>query len=141
MMNQEKLTHFFETLNDRVQVESFQTIYDDSVVFKDPFNDVKGITGVYQVFEHMYKSLDEPRFVIKEYVANENVVYVKWDFIFAFKGEKNENSFEGVSRLEINTGGKVVSHVDFWDAAEHMYEKMPFVGSLLRFIKRKIAIS
>jgi hypothetical protein len=138
-MNQEKLTHFFETLNDKVQIESFQTIYDDSVIFKDPFNDVKGITAVYEIFEHMYKSLKKPRFVVKEYITKENVVYVKWDFIFAFKGEKNENSFEGVSRLEINTEGKVVSHVDFWDAAEHMYEKMPIVGSLLRFIKRKIS--
>ena len=141
MMNQEKLSHFFETLNEAVDIEDFRTIYDDAVVFKDPFNEVKGIRAVYEVFEHMYQTLDKPRFIIKEYIDKQNVAYVKWDFIFAFKGEKNENRFEGVSRLQINNQGKVISHVDFWDAAEHMYEKMPVVGLILRLIKRKISRS
>lgn len=138
MMNQEKLSHFFETLNEGVDIESFGTIYDDAVVFKDPFNKVKGIRAVYEVFEHMYQTLDKPGFIIKEYIDKQNVAYVKWDFTFAFKGEKNENRFEGVSRLQINNQGKIISHVDFWDAAEHIYEKMPVVGSVLRLIKHKI---
>ena len=141
MMNQEKLSHFFETLNEGVDIEDFRTIYDDAVVFKDPFNEVKGIRAVYEVFEHMYQTLDKPGFIIKEYIDKQNVAYVKWDFTFAFKGEKNENRFEGVSRLQINNQGKIISHVDFWDAAEHIYEKMPVVGSVLRLIKRKISRS
>ncbi|GIT99940.1 hypothetical protein TSL6_04470 [Sulfurovum sp. TSL6] len=140
-MNQEKLSHFFETLNEGVDIESFGIIYDVDVVFKDPFNKVKGIRAVYEIFEHMYQALDKPRFIIKEYIDRGNVVYVKWDFIFTFKGEKNENRFEGVSRLQINNQGKVISHVDFWDAAEHMYEKMPVIGTILRLIKRKISRS
>ncbi|WP_373031545.1 hypothetical protein [Sulfurovum sp.] len=35
----------------------------------------------------------------------------------------------------INHEDKIISHTDYWDAAENMYEKMPIVGSLLRFIK------
>jgi hypothetical protein len=141
MMNQEKLSHFFETLNEGVDIEDFRTIYDDAVVFKDPFNEVKGIRAVYEVFEHMYQTLDKPGFIIKEYIDKQNVAYVKWDFTFAFKGEKNENRFEGVSRLQINNQGMIISHVDFWDAAEHIYEKMPVVGSVLRLIKHKISRS
>lgn len=138
-MNKEILSSFFETLNREVTIEEFGTIYDDVVTFKDPFNEVKGIRAVYAIFEHMYQTLDNPRFFIKEYIEKENVAYVKWDFIYTFKGGKNENRFQGVSRLQMNTQGKVVSHVDFWDAAEHIYEKMPLLGSALRFIKRKIS--
>jgi len=140
-MTEKKLTHFFETLNSKISIENFMDIYDVKVTFKDPFNVVEGIVPVYEIFTHMYQNLDNPRFVINEYVENNYVAYVKWEFIFTFKGEKKENSFEGVSRLQMNTAGKVVSHVDFWDAAEHMYEKMPLIGTLLRFIKRKIARS
>jgi len=140
-MTEEKLTHFFETLHDGTSMETFRTIYADKVKFKDPFNEVEGIASVYEIFAHMYQNLDKPRFVINEYMDKENIIYVKWDFLFAFKGKKDENSFEGVSRLVVNEQGKVISHIDYWDAAEHMYEKMPLVGSLLRFIKRKIAIS
>lgn len=140
-MNKETLIHFFETLHERVPIEVFSTIYDDAVVFKDPFNKVTGLRAVYRIFEHMYKTLDNPRFVITEYIDKENVAYVKWDFVFAFKGDKKENRFEGVSRMQMNAEGKIISHDDFWDAAEHMYEKMPLLGSVLRFIKRKIVKS
>jgi len=140
-MTKEKIRHFFETLQDENSIERFRTIYDDKVSFKDPFNEVRGIEAIYSVFAHMYRNLDNPRFVIIEYIDKENVMYVKWNFLFAFKGEKKENSFEGVSRLVLNEEGKVISHTDYWDAAEHMYEKMPLIGSLLRFIKRKISRS
>jgi hypothetical protein len=140
-MTENKLTHFFETLHSKTPIENFRNIYDENVTFKDPFNEVEDIASVYKIFVHMYQNLDNPRFVINEYVDKKNIIYVKWDFLFAFKGKKDENSFEGVSRLVVNEQGKVTSHIDYWDAAEHMYEKMPLVGSLLRFIKRKIAVS
>jgi len=140
-MTEEKISHFFETLHAGTTMEGFRIIYDDKVTFKDPFNEVEGIASVYEIFAHMYHNLDNPRFVINEYMDKNNVAYVKWEFIFAFKGEKKEHRFEGVSRLIVNDEDKVISHTDYWDAAEHMYEKMPIVGSLIRFIKRKIARS
>ena len=140
-MTEDKITHFFETLHPGISMDGFSSIYDEKVSFKDPFNTVEGIASVYEIFVHMFQNLDHPRFVITEYMEKENIVYVKWDFHFTFKGQKNESSFEGVSRLVVNEQGKVISHIDYWDAAEHMYEKMPLVGSLLRFIKRKIAVS
>jgi len=138
-MNKETLVSFFEGLNEDVSLEAFRTIYDDTVIFKDPFNEAKGINAVYRIFQEMYQSLDDPRFIIHEYVEQQDIAYVKWDFIFHFKGEQKESRFEGVSRLEMNAVGKIVSHVDFWDAAEYIYEKIPLLGSLLRFVKRRIA--
>jgi len=138
-MNKETLTSFYETLDKNVPLETFETLYDDAIVFKDPFNEVKGISAVYRIFQEMYQNLDDPRFIIGEYVGNQDIAYVKWDFLFHFKGDQKENRFTGVSRLEMNAEGKIVSHVDFWDAAEHIYEKIPLLGSLLRFAKRKIA--
>ena len=139
-MTQEKISQFFENLHEGTSVDAFKVIYADTVVFKDPFNEVKGVEAVHKIFAHMYENLDNPRFVITEYFGTSDTAYVKWDFIFAFKGEKKETSFEGVSRLEMNADDRVISHTDFWDAAEHMYEKMPLLGSVLRFVKRKIAI-
>lgn len=139
-MTQEKISTFFETLKPETPLEAYATIYANDATFKDPFNEVFGIEGVYKIFEHMYATLDYPRFIIKEYLQKENIVYVQWDFIFHFKNEKEERSFEGMSRLELNVEGKVVRHTDYWDAAEHVYEKLPLLGAILRFIKRKISI-
>jgi hypothetical protein len=138
-MTQEKLSLFFENLHPSTSVDAFRDIYAEDVVFKDPFNEVKGVEAVYEVFAHMYENLDNPRFVITEYIDTQDITYVKWDFMFTFKGEKKEQCFEGVSRLALNESDRVSLHTDYWDAAEHIYEKMPVVGSLLRFVKRKIA--
>lgn len=140
-MTKEKITYFFENLTQNTALDHFREIYDEQVEFKDPFNEVKSIESVYEVFAHMYRNLDNPRFVIKEYIANGNIGYVKWEFIFSFKNEKTPNAFEGVSRLVMNEEGKVIQHVDFWDAAEHMYEKMPLIGWFIRKIKEKIVRS
>jgi steroid delta-isomerase len=137
-MTEEIVKSFFETLSEETSVEHFTELYDESVSFKDPFQDVRGVTAVHAVFEHMYRNLDDPRFIIREYLKKESIVYVKWEFLFAFKNEEKKQSFEGVSRLELNDAGKVKEHIDYWDAAEHMYEKMPLIGSILRYIKRKI---
>ena len=140
-MTQQKITLFFESLNPNSTIDDFKTIYANSVTFKDPFNNVIGIERVFKIFAHMYQNLDNPRFVINEYIHKNHVAYVKWNFIFNFKNDSQENSFEGVSRLVIDENNKIVSHIDYWDASEHIYEKMPLLGTVLRFIKRKLSIS
>ncbi|HEY9129851.1 MAG TPA: nuclear transport factor 2 family protein [Sulfurovum sp.] len=140
-MTQEKLTQFFENLKEETSIDDFRTIYDGQVRFKDPFNEVKGIDAVHGIFAHMYRNLDAPKFTITEYIDKIDVAYVKWEFHFSFKNDRAEEMFEGVSRLVMNEERRVVEHVDYWDAAEHMYEKMPIIGWLLRTIKRKIAKS
>lgn len=138
-MNTEKYTHFFKNLDEHRSLLAFGRIYAEDVYFKDPFNETKGLNAVYEIFQDMYAKLDDPRFEIIEAIGDAPVCYVKWRFLFRFKNEREENSFEGVSRLEIDDAGKVISHIDYWDAAEHIYEKLPLLGSVLRFVKRKIA--
>ena len=140
-MTQKTITLFFESLNPNSTIDDFKTIYANSVTFKDPFNEVMGVENVSKIFAHMYQNLDNPRFVVTEYLSKNHIVYVKWDFSFNFKNDPKENSFEGVSRLVIDEENKIVSHTDYWDASEHIYEKMPLLGAVLRFIKRKLSIS
>ena len=43
----------------------------------------------------------------------------------------------GASHLVFDAQGLVVLHRDYWDAAEELYEKLPLVGSLMRWLKRR----
>lgn len=140
-MTQEKIKYFFENLTQNTSIDDFKTVYHESVIFKDPFNEVTGIESVFDIFAHMYRNLDNPRFVIVEYIDKENIAYVKWEFHFSFKNESKQQMFEGVSRLEMNEEGRVIDHIDYWDAAENIYGKLPIIGWLIRMIKRMIARS
>ena len=140
-MNYAQLKEFFETLTPNIRSKDFEIIYDKNIHFKDPFNDVIGVHAVYEIFSHMYRNLNEPKFVLNEYVQKENVLYIHWQFNFMFKNEEKVQSFDGVSRLVLNEQEKIIEHIDYWDAAEHMYGKLPLIGSILRYIKRKIVRS
>jgi hypothetical protein len=36
-----------------------------------------------------------------------------------------------------NEEGRVTMHRDYWDAAEELYEKLPVVGALMRWLKKR----
>jgi len=41
------------------------------------------------------------------------------------------------SLQELDAQGRVTLHRDYWDAAEELYEKLPWVGGLMRWLKRR----
>ena len=110
--------------------------------FKDPFNDVRGSDRIRAIFEHMFLSCSRARFRVLEISHGETSAYLRWDFEFALKRWRPEHMrlLQGVSRVEFNDQGKVTDHVDYWDAAEQVYERIPILGAALRFIKRRLAI-
>jgi hypothetical protein len=37
-----------------------------------------------------------------------------------------------------SSDGLVTLHRDYWDAAEELYEKLPVVGSVMRWLKQRV---
>ena len=44
---------------------------------------------------------------------------------------------KGSSHLQLNQNGLVQSHRDYWDTAEELYEKIPMLGGLMRWLKKQ----
>jgi hypothetical protein len=106
--------------------------------FKDPFNEVRGLAPIRHVFEHMFVALDEPRFVVHDIVVERDQCFLTWDFVFRFKRFSRElQTVRGSSHLKFDAAGLVVLHRDYWDAAEELYEKLPGVRVLMRWLKRR----
>ena len=107
--------------------------------FKDPFNDVQGLTHIRQVFVHMFQNLHDPRFVVTGSVQQAEQAFLTWEFRFRFKrfDSVTTQTIRGATHLVFNQDGKVVIHRDYWDAAEELYEKLPVVGGLMRWLKRR----
>jgi hypothetical protein len=62
-----------------------------------------------------------------------------WEFHFGFKSLRGSGPqvILGASRLVFSAQGLVTLHRDYWDAAEELYEKLPLVGGLMRWLKRR----
>lgn len=138
MDNAKKYVEFFNNLNKEIALRDYMSFFDDNSYFEDPFQKVRGVEKIYNIFEDMYIKFHSARFEVEECVSNQNISYIKWKFIYQMDKKSTQNSFVGVSRVKFKDDGKVLEHIDFWDAGANVYEKIPFLASIIRFIKRKI---
>ena len=54
-----------------------------------------------------------------------------------WKQKDTPQTIRGGSHLVFSEDGLVTLHRDYWDAAEELYEKLPVVGSLMRWLKKR----
>jgi steroid Delta-isomerase len=134
----ERVVRFFETLQPS-SVAQMGDYYTQDAYFKDPFNEVIGLAQVQRIFSHMYVALDNPHFVVTERVVQGTQCFLVWDFKFRFKrfDKSTEQTVRGTSHLRFAPDGRISYHRDYWDAAEELYEKLPVVRSVMRWLKRR----
>jgi hypothetical protein len=134
----ENLATFFETLSPQ-SVTQLHTIYDAQARFKDPFNEVQGLPAIERIFQHMYVALDQPHFVVTAQVVDGDQAFLTWEFRFRFKrfDTITLQAVRGASHVVFNEQGLVTMHRDYWDAAEELYEKLPVLGGLMRWLKKR----
>ena len=46
-----------------------------------------------------------------------------------------------MSEIRSDREGRVIEHVDHWDASEQFYAWLPVIGGLIRLIRGKIKVS
>jgi ketosteroid isomerase-like protein len=134
----QRVADFFEALSP-ADLDRIGTCYTPTACFKDPFNEVQGLPAIRAVFAHMYVALNEPRFVVTGGVVQGNEAFLTWDFVFRFKrfDRATVQTVRGASQLRFAPDGRIELHRDYWDAAEELYEKLPVLGALMRWPKRR----
>lgn len=134
----QKLAMFFETLSPQ-SVTQLNTVYHAQATFKDPFNEVQGLPEIERIFRHMYVALDQPHFVVTGQVVDGSQAFLTWEFRFRFKrfDTTTLQAVRGASHVVFNEQGLVTMHRDYWDAAEELYEKLPVLGGVMRWLKKR----
>ena len=119
-------------------IERLGAYYAAGAYFKDPFNEVQGVPAIQAVFRHMYEALDDPRFEVRDVIVQGNQCFLSWDFVFRFKRNgRDVQTVRGGSHLLLDAAGLITMHRDYWDAAEELYEKLPLLGTLMRWLKKR----
>ena len=119
-------------------LKEIDSIYATQALFRDPFNEIVGSAKVLQVYQHMFDNLHLPRFTVTRIVAQGSEAFMVWDFDFSLRDRQMK--IHGCTHFVLDSAGLIVLHRDYWDAAEELYEKLPILGSLLRALKRRLAV-
>lgn len=132
-----RIVKLFEGLT-REDVARLAAIYTADVRFKDPFNELRGLAGVQRVYAEMFVALEEPRFVVHDVAVAGDHCFLTWDFLFRQR-RLGKRVVRGCSHLQLDADGRIAVHRDYWDAAEELYEHLPLVGALMRWLRRRLA--
>ncbi|MBO6521155.1 MAG: nuclear transport factor 2 family protein [Rhodospirillales bacterium] len=120
-------------------VDELRSFCAADIHFKDPFNDVTGVERMRAVFVDMFEHVRGLEFRI-HHRMNDGVACV---IVWTLSGHimNRDWSVDGASKLRFDAGGKLVEHIDHWDAAAGLYEKMPVVGWFARRLRKRLEVA
>lgn len=138
----ERVVRFYESISP-ADLARVGELYAVDAFFKDPFNEVRGVPAIARIFEHMFVQVDGPRFAVRERVVQGDAAFLVWDFDFAFRRPlpPGPRRIRGCSHLRLAADGRIAYHRDYWDAAEELYEHLPAIGLLMRWMRRRGSVA
>jgi len=127
---------YFRTLHES-DLSQLRELYSDRIVFKDPVHEIRGLVELEDYFTSMCADLSDCRFEYLDELTYESAAYIKW--MMHFKHPKLGNrliSVRGVSHLQISD--KIDFHEDFYDMGAMLYEQLPLLGNVTRWLKLRL---
>lgn len=131
---------FFESISP-ADVPRLGRIYAEEAYFRDPFNEVTGVSGIARIFGAMFEHLDDVRFTILETVADPGGAMLTWNMTYRVRKWRphETQTIHGATHLRFAPDGRIAYHRDYWDAANELYAKLPLIGPVMRWLRRKLA--
>lgn len=118
-------------------LDALEQLFAPGARFIDPFNDVRGRPAIRRVFAHMFETLEQPRFEVLQAMARGDTALLLWEM--RFRSGERPRCIQGMSRLRFDAQGLVSLHQDHWDPARQLYEELPLLGALLRWLRRRLS--
>ena len=134
----DRFVAFFEGMTE-ADVARLGEVYTDDARFCDPFSDVRGLDRIRAIFAGMFEGMRDYALKVDEATADGDMAWIRW----TMSGRVRQLGpspwvVHGVSVIRFAGDGRVREHVDFWDAASQMYERIPVIGWILARIRRRI---
>jgi steroid Delta-isomerase len=131
---------YFDTLTPASK-HTLKALVHPDVRFVDPFNDVRGAKRLMAVFDHMFETTKDPRFVTEPPAVAGDTAFIKWRFTCTIEQRFYQQAMriDGVTEVAFDDDGLITAHIDHWDAAGQLYEKLPLLGGLLRLVRQRLA--
>ena len=134
----ERYARFWEGLSADT-LDGMADVMAPGVRFRDPFNDVRGLDRVRQVFAETYRRLSDVEVRVSDVAAGREACYLRWSFGYRIGRRSRRWQLAGMTEIRFDDDGRVAAHIDHWDAAQQVYEKLPLIGAMLRLLRARIA--
>jgi hypothetical protein len=121
-------------------LEVLGIIYHQDVIFEDPIHRIESLDHLYQYFKGLYQNLSFCDFIIEEVIFENSSAAIYWKMTYKHnKLNKGKSVTVFGNSLIKAQDNKVIYHRDYLDLGIMLYEQLPIIGKLIRWIKLKAA--
>ena len=130
----------FSSLTEDTVSDQVRDVYALDAYLNDTLKEVRGIDSICDYLIDSGKAVHSCEVQIEDLARSQEDYYVRWTMEIKFKKLKKGQvcRSEGISRLRFNRDGKIVYHQDYWDSAGGLFEHIPFLGLLIRLVKKRV---
>ncbi len=112
-------------------------LYDESVVFRDPLQTVRGLDAFLAMNRRLASRAREISIAVTDMAEGPSSLFMSWTMRYAPKVGPTLH-FEGTTHLKLR-GGKVIEHRDYWDLLDSVTEAIPLVSRAYHGMVRHLA--
>lgn len=122
-------------------VQQLDELAAPAIHFRDPLNDTHGVDSTKRVLVRIFREVDDPRYIVTHAAIDGDTCFYRWRFTCRprMSGRGQPWIVDGITEVRFDDQGRVVEHVDYWDAGHYLYERIPLFGYLIRFLRKRLA--
>lgn len=123
---------------------SIAEVYAEKVVFSDPVHRIEGLASMQAYFAGVAENLKECRFEFDHTLVEGSTVNLWWTMHYRHPRLRGGAplTLRGASLLKLDLEkDRVLEHEDIYDLGAMVYEQVPVLGAVLRYVKRGMATS
>jgi len=139
MFERADIRGFFKSLN-KETIHLVDEFYDAAACFEDPLGKHQGIARIRKYYAHLYQNVQSIDFTFQEEVVQGSTHVLPWRMDLVSKLNSGRPlSLDGISYIEFGgERGKAIFHRDYFDMGAFVYEGVPLLGGIIRFIKGQL---
>lgn len=126
---------------DKDNLHRLGELYSDDIAFTDPLHEIHGLSALHRYFAQLYANVSDLAFEFHAFdQVREGKGYLRWTMTYRHPRLKQGEPVvvQGCSHL-LWTDSKVFQHRDFFDAGALLYEHLPVMGRMIRWLKGRLA--
>ncbi len=117
------------------------SLYHIDARFVDPIHDIRGHGAIEAYFTDMASGLDACEFALQSPLVTDQSVVVAWQMVYRHKrlNGGRDTAVDGITQLTLDANGLITLHRDYYDMGQMVYERIPLLGAVVRYLRGRLA--
>ncbi len=120
------------------RLERMERIYTQDVEFRDPLQSALGILALKRHMKTLCARYDNIRFEYIDEQSGDHWASITWYMHFSHPVRTGNKPIRVRGMTQLRFTDRIYYHENFYDAGALIYQHVPLLGAIVRFIKRRI---